>query len=244
MASEPTIELEAPRAPVYSATGERTGDTELPPGVFGIEPSRAVMHQALLRQLANARQGTHSTKTRGEVHGSTKKPYRQKGTGRARHGAYTVPGMVGGGIAFGPTPRDYTQRMPRKMRRLALRSGLTIKAAEGQVAVLEGFELEAPKTRAVSDLLMAIAGENGSKQGVLVVVGSQNQPLMRSMANLPWARLLLASNLNLQDLFRYEVMVVTREGLEVLDDLFADPYVQFERLLEAEAVEAGAEEAE
>jgi Ribosomal protein L4/L1 family len=125
--------------PAYDANGERSGRAQLPESVFGQEPNMAVMHQAYLRQLANARQGTAKTKRRSEVAGGGAKPYRQKGTGRARHGSNREPSMVGGGTVFGPQPRSFAQRMPRKMRRLALRSALSVKADERKVSVLEGF---------------------------------------------------------------------------------------------------------
>src|SRR5207249_10112334 len=121
------------QAPFFDALGERNGEVDLPEAIFAEEPNMPVMHQAYLRQLANGRQGTASTKTRADVRGGGAKPYRQKGTGRARHGSDREPSMVGGGTVFGPHPRSYAQRMPRKMRRLALRSALSVKAGEGKV---------------------------------------------------------------------------------------------------------------
>src|SRR5215472_7570129 len=124
----------------YDATAIRTGETDLPESVFGQTPNMGVMHQAYVRQLANARQGTAATKNRTQVRGGGSKPYRQKGTGRARHGSTREPSMVGGATVWGPQPRSYAQRMPRKMRRLALRSALSVKASEGKVSVVAGFE--------------------------------------------------------------------------------------------------------
>src|ERR1700732_2415807 len=137
----------------YDGQGAPSGEVDLPESIFGQTPHMAVMHQAYLRQLANARQGTADTKTRAEVRRGGAKPSRQKGTGRARHGSNREPSMVGGGTVFGPQPRSYAQRMPRKMRRRALRSALAVKANEGRVAILDGFELHEPKTRVVVDLL-------------------------------------------------------------------------------------------
>src|SRR5437762_11215046 len=179
--------------PFFDALGERNGEVTLPEAIFAEAPNVPVMHQAYLRQLANARQGTASTKTRGVVSGGGAKPYRQKGTGRARHGSIREPSMVGGGTVFGPQPRSFAQRMPRKMRRLALRSALSVKANEGRVAVLDGFELEEPKTRAVVDLLHAAGVENSA----LVVLPASNDLVQRSFNNLPWAKVVLARNLNL-----------------------------------------------
>ncbi len=134
---------------LVDATGAATGEVDLPGAVFDTEVNVAVMHQALLRQLANGRQGTHSTRTRGKVRGGGRKPYRQKGTGRARQGSIRAPQWTGGGVVFGPHPRSYRQEMPRKQRRTALRSALTTKAREQQLMVLGEFSLEAPRTRAV-----------------------------------------------------------------------------------------------
>src|SRR5216683_4093324 len=137
----------AVQAPFFDALGERNGEVDLPSAIFEEKPNVPVMHQAFLRQLANGRQGTASTKTRGTVHGGGAKPYRQKGTGRARHGSTREPSMKGGANVFGPRPRSYEQRMPKQMRRLALRSALTLKAQDGSVKVIESFGFEEPKTR-------------------------------------------------------------------------------------------------
>src|SRR5512137_178706 len=141
------------QVPIRNIAGENVGEATLPEHIFGIEPNMAIMHQALVRQLANARLGTHKTKTRGEVNRTKAKWFRQKGTGRARHGSRNAPIFVGGGIAHGPTPRSYTQQMPRKMRRLALRSALSAKAAQARIIVLDALEFEAPKTRLMDDTL-------------------------------------------------------------------------------------------
>src|SRR5579862_8101177 len=143
-------------ARVVDQAGVETGSVELPEAIFGIEPNEPVMHQALIRQLANGRQGTASTKTRSDVRGGGRKPYRQKGTGRARQGSTRSPQWEGGGIVFGPHPRSYRMDMPRKQRRLALRGALTTRAQSGAVIVLDDFSLEAPRTRAVVSLLRAV----------------------------------------------------------------------------------------
>ena len=197
-------------APVIDQTGARTGEMELAPEVFEATVNQAVMHQALLRQLANARQGTHDTKNRTEVRGGGRKPYKQKGTGRARQGSTRSPQFRGGGRVFGPTPRSYRQEMPRKQRRLALRSALTVKAQEARITVLEGFALEAPRTRAVVDMLGAIE----ARKRVLVVLGSHNDMLERSARNLPEVRVLLASNLNVRDLLVGDSVVMTRDAVD------------------------------
>src|SRR2546426_658924 len=142
-----------PTAQVFDAEGKGTGTVELPAAVFGIKPHAAVVHEVLIAQLANRRAGTGGTKTRGEVSGSTRKIWRQKGTGRARHGSRKAPIFVGGGITFGPRPRDYTQKTPQKVRHLAVRSALSAKAAAGQIVVIEPLALEEPRTKVIAGLL-------------------------------------------------------------------------------------------
>jgi large subunit ribosomal protein L4 len=189
----------------------------LPESLFGTTPHVAVMHQALLRQLANARQGTAATKTRGMVAGGGAKPYRQKGTGRARHGSEREPSMVGGGTVFGPQPRSFAQRMPKKMRRLALRSALSVKAQEGKVSVVDGFDLEGPKTKRMVELLRSA----GVEDTVLVVLPAPSLVVQRSAANLPWAKVIQASNLNLYDLFTHDRLVIHKDALPILEETFA-----------------------
>jgi large subunit ribosomal protein L4 len=201
----------------YDGNGAPAGEVELPASIFGQTPHMAVMHQAYLRQLANARQGTAATKTRGEVRGGGAKPYRQKGTGRARHGSEREPQMVGGGTVFGPQPRSFSQRMPKKMRRLALRSALSVKAEEGRVSVLEALNIEEPKTKVMADLLRSI----GVEDSVLLVLPASNDVIARSIGNLPWAKVILASNLNLYDIFTHEQLVIARDALDVLEETFA-----------------------
>jgi large subunit ribosomal protein L4 len=200
----------------YDGQGAPAGEVELPSSIFGQTPHAAVMHQAYLRQLANSRQGTAATKTRGEVRGGGAKPYRQKGTGRARHGSEREPQMVGGGTVFGPQPRSYRQRMPSKMRRLALRSALSVKAEEGKVSVLQGLDIEEPKTRVMADLLRAI----GVEDTVLLVLPASNDVVSRSIGNLPWAKVILAHNLNLYDLFTHDQLLIARDALEQIEETF------------------------
>lgn len=203
--------------PLYKASGRAGGEIKLPAAIFGIEPHQAVMHQALVRQLANGRQGTASTKTRGEVRGGGAKPYRQKGTGRARHGSDREPSMVGGGTVFGPHPRSYAQRMPRRMRRLALRSALTVKAREGKVSVVEGFDFDEPKTSQMIDLLH----EMGVEDTALLVLPAPNLVVSRSAGNIPWAKVIIAYNLNLHDILGHDSLIVTRDALELIEETFS-----------------------
>ena len=242
--SPDTLEVETPAslvAEVFDVNGKRSAEIDLPANVFGIEPNMAVMHQAYLRQLANARQGTAATKTRGNVSGGGAKPYRQKGTGRARHGSNREPSMVGGGTVFGPHPRSFRQDLPRKMRRLALRSALSVKAQEGKVVVLDGFELEEPSTSEVADLLRAV----GIEQTALIVLPASNLVVQRSFSNLPWAKVVLWSNLNLYDLFTHDQLLVQKGALEALWETFgAEDGSRYDVDASTRAVEAPAEEAE
>src|SRR5438445_4225048 len=184
-------------APFFDSAGERQGDFELPKVIFAEAPNMGVMHQAYVRQMANARQGNASTKTRATVSGGGAKPYRQKGTGRARHGSTREPSMKGGAVVFGPRPRSFNQKMPKQMRRLALRSALTIKAQDNQVRVIEAFGFEEPKTSQAKTLMDAI----GFDDNTLVVLPAPNLVVSRSFENLAGAKIILARNMNIKDLF-------------------------------------------
>jgi large subunit ribosomal protein L4 len=203
----------------YDATGIRSGETDLPEAVFGQTPHMGVMHQAYVRQANNARQGTAATKTRSVVRGGGSKPYRQKGTGRSRHGSTREPSMVGGATVFGPQPRSYAQRMPRKMRRLALRSALSVKASEGSVSVVDGFALEEPKTRTMVELLRGVGV--AADQTVLVVLPAANDVVTRSTNNVPWATVVLANNLSLYDIFTHDRLVIAKDALGLLEENLA-----------------------
>jgi large subunit ribosomal protein L4 len=204
-------------ARVVDAAGAVTGTITLPEGVFDATVNETVMHQALVRQLANARQGTHDTKTRGEVSGGGRKPYRQKGTGRARQGSIRAPQWEGGGVVFGPHPHSHDLNMPRKQRRLALRSALTTKAREHQIVVLGDISLEAPRTRAVVDLLR---GADAGKR-VLLVLGSHHELLEKSARNIPEVRVTLAGNLSVRDLLAAETVFMTRDAIEHVEGAWA-----------------------
>jgi large subunit ribosomal protein L4 len=212
-------------APLVDQSGTRTGSLELRAEVFDCAVNEPVMHQALLRQLANARQGTHDTLNRREVRGGGRKPYRQKGTGRARQGSIRAPQYKGGGIVFGPTPRSYHQDMPRKQRRLALRSALSAKAQAGELLILDGFTLEEPKTRVVAEMLQAIGSVGGEEAPavakVLLVLGSHNDVLERSARNLREVRVLLAANLNIRDLLTGDTVLMTRDAVEHLTEVLS-----------------------
>ena len=205
------------QAPFFDALGERNGEVELPDAIFAEEPNIPVMHQAYQRQLANARQGNASTKTRATVRGGGAKPYRQKGTGRARHGSTREPSMKGGAKVFGPKPRDYSQRMPRQMRRLALRSALSQKASEEKIRVIEAFVFDEPKTRQAQELMEAI----GFDSTTLVVLPAPNYIVSRSFENLATTKIVLARNLNLRDLFSHTYLLISKDSIELLEENFS-----------------------
>jgi large subunit ribosomal protein L4 len=207
------------QAPLFDSAGAAQGHIKLPELIFAEEPNAPVMHQAYVRQMANARQGTADTKSRGEVSGGGAKPYRQKGTGRARHGSIREPSMKGGGVVFGPRPRDYSQRMPKQMRRLALRSALSQKAIEGRVRVIDGFGFEEPRTRQAADLISAI----GFDDTTLVLLPAPNYVVSRSFENLKGSKIILARNLNIRDLFTHTYLLIAKDCLELLEDNFGRP---------------------
>jgi large subunit ribosomal protein L4 len=239
-ADEPEEDRDPLTVSRFDAEGEAAGTASLPASVFGETPNRGVMHQALLRQLAHRRQGTSATKTRAEVSGGGRKPYRQKGTGHARHGSIREPQMRGGGAVFGPQPRSYLQQMPWKMRRLALRSALSVKAEERRVVVLERLAFEEPKTQSMVELLQRV----GVERSALVVLPVANDIVARSTRNLPWAKAILASNLNIYDLFTHDELIVLEDALEVLEETFGPRHKSDRVVIEAATEPASAARSE
>jgi len=201
-------------APVRTQDGAEDGSVELADSVFGVAVNQAVLHQAVVRQLAGARQGTHDTKTRGEVSGGGRKPYRQKGTGRARQGSIRAPHWRGGGTVFGPTPRDHALAMPRKQRRIALRSALAAKAADGVIQVVGSFEYERPRTKDFATFLE----KAGAGRRVLLVVEAHIENLELSARNIPQVKLILASNINVRDVLIADTIIVTKEALGAITE--------------------------
>jgi len=208
------------KAPLVDASGAARGEVELPEQIFGIAPNAAVVHEALTRQLAARRLGTRATKTRGEVRGGGRKPWRQKGTGRARHGSRRSPIWVGGGVAFGPHPGLPGAGLPRKMRRLAVRSLLADKARHGALTVLEELRLDTPRTKDLAGVLQRL-GAAGQK--VLVVTATANATLVKAAENLRGVTILTARTLNVHDLLTHDRLVVTREALEALPEVWREP---------------------
>jgi large subunit ribosomal protein L4 len=203
------------QVPVYNVHGERVSEAELRDDIFAVPVNEGLMHQALVRQLANARLGTHKARTRSEVAGGGRKPWRQKGTGRARQGSIRAPHWRGGGTVFGPTPRSYRQKMPRKMRRQALRSALSVKAAGSQVLLLDALEMAEPKTKEMTGLLRNL----GIDASALILLSKRNETILRSVNNLPQVRTLVAQYLNVRDLLQYDYILVPLDSLEVIEGI-------------------------
>jgi len=201
--------------PVHNMAGEIIGRVELRDDIFAVPVHTAVMHQAYVRQMANARLGTHKTKTRGEVSGGAKKPWRQKGTGRARQGSTRAPQWYKGGIVFGPQPRSYAQKMPRQMRRLAYKSALSVKAREGQIIVLDDLQLDQPKTQQMAAILNRLTGEASA----LILLPERNENVELSVRNLPYVGILRAQYLNIRDLLGYDYLIIPQKALSVIEEI-------------------------
>lgn len=197
---------------VLDLSGNVLRSIDLDDRVFGITPNRAVVHQAVVAQQANARQGTHDTRTRGEVAGGGKKPYRQKGTGYARQGSIRAPHYRKGGVVFGPHPRSYHKDLPRKMRRLAMRSVLSARAAEQALVIVDAFSLDAPKTKALLQTLAAI----GAADGAVVVTGERTDAVWRAARNLERVHVVTPTGLNLLDILRLPRLILTTAAVETL----------------------------
>ena len=202
---------------VLNTAGAIVAQADLDDSVWGIEPNISVMHQALLRQLANARQGTSDTKTRGEVRGGGAKPWRQKGTGRARQGSIRSPQWKGGGVVWGPHPRKYTQAMPRKMRRLAIRSALSAKVRDERLTVIDGLTAVEPKTR----MMKSVLGTLPQSRSILIVTPDNGELIRRGAGNLPNVFTIQAAYLNVRDVLKYDRLLVTREAIPVIEGLWA-----------------------
>jgi large subunit ribosomal protein L4 len=206
-----------PQTTLYDRTGKSLGSVELADALFAAPVNAAVLHQVVTAQLAARRIGTHDTKTRGEVRGGGAKPYRQKGTGRARQGSRRAPHYKGGGVVFGPHPRSYEQRLPRKMKRLALRGALTAKLGDEAVKVIDTFGLDGIRTRD----LVGVLGALEAKGRVLVVAPQRDEKLELSARNLPTVEVLLADSLNVVDLLKADVVLIEQPALARMEEVYA-----------------------
>ena len=205
-----------PKATLFNQSGSQVGDVELNESVFGIEPNQHVMHEAVLMQQASLRQGTHAVKNRSEVSGGGRKPWRQKGTGRARQGSIRSPQWVGGGTVFGPTPRSYGYKLPKKQRRLALRSALSQKAAENNLIVLEDLSFDAPKTKEVANLLKGVEANKA-----VIVTADVNENAARSANNIPGAKVVTVAQVNVLDVLTHDKLIFTKEAAEKAGEVLA-----------------------
>lgn len=197
---------------VLNIEGKKVTTTDLPSVIFEAPINRDLMHQAYVRQMANARLGTHKTKNRSEVSGGGQKPWRQKGTGRARHGSRRSPLWVGGGKVHTPKPRDYSKRMPRKMRKAALRSALSVKASQKEIVVLDEFKMDQPKTKEMVETLKKLVGQSST----LILLAQSDEAIEKSIRNLPRAKALRANYLNIRDLLGYEIVILPLGALDAI----------------------------
>ena len=201
---------------VKDLTGAVTGSIELSDEIFGIEPNEVAMSTVVRNQLANRRQGTQKTKTRSEVSGGGKRPYRQKGTGRARHGSTRSAQYVGGGIIFGPNPRSYSYTVPKKIKRLALKSALSSKVADQKLIVLENMDLDEVKTATVAKALQAIGAGNSS----LIVLEGVNRNAELSARNIKDVKTALVNTINVMDILKYDSLVATKAAVEKIEEVY------------------------
>jgi len=206
-----------PTITLFTKTGAEAGTVELPDGLFAAPINTAVMHQAVTAQLNGRRMGTHQTKTRGMVRGGGRKPYRQKGTGRARQGSRSAPHYAGGGVVFGPHPRKYDQRLPRQMKRLALRGALTAKFSDGSIRVVQDLLLDAIRTRELVGYLDALQAAGK----VLVIAPARDERLELSARNLPGVTVILADSLNIVDVLDADTLLITEPAIATMSEVYA-----------------------
>ena len=206
-----------PKVAVYNSANQQVGDIELNDSVFGVEMNAGLVHQAVVMQLASRRLGTHATKTRGLVRGGGRKPWRQKGTGRARSGSTRSPLWVGGGTVFGPQPRSYAFRMPKKQRRLAIKCALSDKVASGDFIVLDDLQFDAPKTKSVVQML----GDFGVDAKSLIITLDENENVELSSRNIPGVKAINTMGLNVYDILNHTKLFITKAAIEKIEEVLA-----------------------
>jgi large subunit ribosomal protein L4 len=204
-----------PNVTLYNQSGTKVGEIQLADSVFGIEPNEHVLHTAVIKQRASLRQGTHKVKTRTEVRGGGRKPYSQKGTGRARQGSIRAPQWRGGGVVFGPTPRTYTYKLNRKVRRLALKSALSQKVLENNIVVLDALNIETPKTKVMLNVLEALNIDTK----VLVVLAEDDNNVMLSGRNIPGVLTINANSVNVLDLLNFNKILITQDAVKKIEEV-------------------------
>ena len=205
-----------PKINVLNVSGQNVGEIELNDSIFNIEVNAHVLYEAVKCQLANKRQGTQSAKTRGEVRGGGRKPFRQKGTGRHRQGSTTDPSQIGGGVVFAPKPRDYRYTLPKKLRRLAMKSALSSKVAEKEIIVLDELKFEAPKTK---EMIKVLANVKAGKKA-LIIMAEKDENVVRSAANIPGVRTALVGTMNVYEIVNHESFIVTQEAVKKIEEVY------------------------
>jgi large subunit ribosomal protein L4 len=205
-----------PKVALYNMTAQQVGEIELSDAIFGVEINKEAMHQVVKMQLANKRQGTQSALTRAEVRGGGIKPWRQKGTGRARQGSIRSPQWIHGGIVFAPKPRDYSYTVPKKIRRLALKSALTSKVAGNEFIVLDELKLDAPKTKVMVEMLNKFEAKK-----TLIVVRESDETIYKSIRNIEGASVIPVNNLNVYDILKYEKFIITKDAAQMVEEVYA-----------------------
>ncbi len=206
-----------PKVSVYNVSGKQVGEIQLADSVFGIEPHTSVLHDAVVMQLASLRSGTHKTKTRTEVSGGGRKPWKQKGTGRARQGSIRAPQWKGGGIVFGPTPRSYAYKLNKKVRRLALKSALSAKVQDQEVIILDQLEMQQPKTKEFAQYLSNL---NVTRKA-LIVSADINEAVQLSSRNIPGVKYVAADGINVLDLLNHDRVIFTQAAVAKVEEVFA-----------------------
>ena len=206
-----------PKVALYNVNGAQVGEIELSETIFGITPNQSVLHDAVLMQQASERRGTHKVKGRSEVRGGGRKPWRQKGTGRARQGSIRSPQWVGGGTVFGPTPRSYGYKLPKKVRRLALKSALSAKVIDNDIIVLEDLSLSIPKTKEMASILNNLKVERKA----LIVAGEYNNEVALSSRNIPGVKFVSADGINVLDLLTHDKLIITKEAVAKVEEVLA-----------------------
>ncbi|MGM0396319.1 MAG: 50S ribosomal protein L4 [Bacillota bacterium] len=206
-----------PKVNVYNMLGELVEEMDLSDAVFGVEVNEHVVYEVVKNQLANKRQGTQSAKTRAEVRGGGRKPWRQKGTGRARQGSIRSPQWKGGGVVFAPKPRDYSYSVPKKVRRLAMKSALTDKLQNNEIIVVDELKFDAPKTKEMINMLNTL---NADKKA-LIVMGEKNVNVIRSAGNIPNVATTLVNTLNVYDILKYNSFIITKEAVKKVEEVYA-----------------------
>lgn len=206
-----------PKVAIYNMSGAQVGEIELSDAVFGIEPHKQALYDAVVMQQASMRLGTHKTKGRSEVRGGGRKPWRQKGTGRARHGSIRAPQWVGGGTVFGPTPRSYKYKLPKKVRRLAMRSALSSKVLDNNIVVLDELKMSRPKTKEFVNILKNLNVDRKA----LVVAAEYNDNVALSARNIPGVKFVEAGGINVLDVLKHDKLIITKEAVQKVEEVLA-----------------------